>query len=470
MAQSNHQKVDRAKIKREMIETILEIDSNKDLKQTDRTKLYARVAQKVKSALYEDGRKAERNRLTGKSYERYMSDMKKAGRELLGWHHTLEATVAKLVREAPELKDLAESCIDENSEARRHNHGELMKALKATPSKKRGDKFRKIYDIANGMKLDHDVVTRLVIHRSDKEILTSRDKEALEEKKSNVVVINTNKIKSIISRNLYAEAFSHRAVALALASGRRPIEILYQGEFKVAGDFVVTFTGHAKKREFIDKGAESDIYTLIPAADFVKALEAFRKMEPVKALEQYKDMPAAERNVEINRRTAKTLNMAAKRLLGDSDRMFKDTRAIWARMVYEAHFRTDPKWLKVDEDLFWKAMLGHDEAQTQMHYKHIKLDHAEIEDEPEEESRPEIDPGERLKILEVLGGMESLAKAEGLSRKAMDKINGFVLATVKEKPETTITQSLIFKGTGANRQAIKKYMRILDLNYPQIIG
>ena len=38
-------------------------------------------------------------------------------------------------------------------------------------------------------------------------------------------------------------------------------------------------------------------------------------------------------NTEVNRRTAKTLNTLTKRIFEDETRVFKDSRAIWARVV-----------------------------------------------------------------------------------------------------------------------------------------
>ena len=37
-------------------------------------------------------------------------------------------------------------------------------------------------------------------------------------------------------------------------------------------------------------------------------------------------------NTEVNRRVAKTLNTVAKRVLGSEARVFKDSRALWARV------------------------------------------------------------------------------------------------------------------------------------------
>lgn len=465
MADNNHKKVDLAKIKKELMDFIMEVDSNDDTKQTDRTKQYARAAQRVRSALYEDGRKAVRNRLALSSYGRYLSDVKKAARQGLGWHHSLTKSVEKLTLMAPELERELQNLLCEDAEMRRKAHTDLMTTIKGLMKGKGGRQYRELFTVSKNLKLDHEVVRQLAMNAIEKEEIRENAKDALAEKKGNSVWVNSNQIKRLIARNLHSEVFSHRAVALALCCGRRPVELLYQAEFKVIGDFTINFTGHAKKREGVDSVVESEIYTLIPAEEFVKAFDDFRQLEPVKALDKYQDMPAAQRNVEINRRTAKTLNTAAKRLLENEERMFKDTRAIWARMVYDLHFSTDDKWKSIDEDVFWREMLGHDENETQMHYKHIKLSHEELPEEPEEEGGAQVSTEERVKVLEVIGLMEAVSK-----RKALTKINDFVMASVKEESELVITQTFITKGLGANRKAIKDYLEILATNHPEIIG
>ncbi len=464
MATSNHSKVDLAKVKKDLIERIRKIDASND-SQTVRTKNYERAARTARSKLFEDGRKSQRNRLALSSYGRYLSDVRKALRAE-GWkHHTLLANIEKYSKAYPELADLLASLNTKDSETRRKSHTKLLSTTRNLSKGKDEARYRTAYGLFKGIKLDHEVLSHLAMSSLDKDDISSAAKEALEKKKTNSLTFNTHEIQRVISRNIYAETFGNRAVALGLACGRRPVEILCQGQFKLAGEFELRFTGHAKKRGGIDYANESQIYTLIPANEFLKALKEFRKMEPVKALEQYQELPEAQRNVEINRRTAKTLNTAAKRLLKGEERMFKDTRAIWARSVFDNHYKTDKKWKKVDEDIFWREMLGHKEDDTQAHYKHIKLVNTAIKEEPEDEKPEQMEAGERVKILEVVGTMEAVTK-----RKALAKINSFVLEAIKTEPETTITQTFITKGLGANRKAIKDYIEILETNYPETIG
>lgn len=78
-------------------------------------------------------------------------------------------------------------------------------------------------------------------------------------------------------------------------------------------------------------------------------------------------------NVRIASILGNTFNQHAKLFFGDDRRTFKDTRAIYARITYEAFFRYDPRWKNVDEDVFFSEILGHDDENTQLHYKQFKL-------------------------------------------------------------------------------------------------
>ncbi|UGE35070.1 telomere resolvase (plasmid) [Escherichia coli] len=64
------------------------------------------------------------------------------------------------------------------------------------------------------------------------------------------------------------------AFALAALSGRRMIEIMYQGTFTVSGKYTVDFLGQAKKRTSDD--ITRKIYTLCEAKTFVYLINVLR--------------------------------------------------------------------------------------------------------------------------------------------------------------------------------------------------
>lgn len=60
-------------------------------------------------------------------------------------------------------------------------------------------------------------------------------------------------------------------------------------------------------------------------------------------------------NGRINAILAKAFNPWVKSFFKDDRRVYKDSRAIYARIAYEMFFRVDPRWKNVDEMFsLWK--------------------------------------------------------------------------------------------------------------------
>ena len=465
MSGETRRKVYKRELIKSLIDNIREIDSDESIPQFVRTKLYRREATKVRKRLFEDGRVAERNKLSILSYRRYLSDVKKAAREQNWKHHGLPKEVDKLARTYPQFKKQLLSLLSVNSEEMRREHTKLLALVTQKRKDTKKTIYREAYNDFKAMKLDHDVLRFLAMDETDKDDLRDIDKDALEAKKTSTVDINYYWVESTINRLLKESMYSYAAIGLALASGRRAVEILYQGRFTAKGEYTVTFSGHAKKRGGADHKTKSEIYTLIPAKDFCAAMKRFREMKPVAALKQYDEIPETQRNVEINRRTAKTLNESTKRAFDNNERMFKETRAIWARIVYEKYFQADERWKSVDEDIFWREMLGHQEDDTQEHYKYIKIDYTE----PEQEEQPLYTntDGENIRIKRLMRLGKDYRVA---NRKALVKINDFVMQRINDNPEATFNQSMISREIGANRQAIKDYIALVDEHYKGLLS
>lgn len=194
----------------------------------------------------------------------------------------------------------------------RRTHTELCKEVEAKKKATKEKKYRDAYNEFRKMKLDHDVLRHLAMQPAEKDELADMDSQALETKKTSTININYNWVMARINELTNSSMYGYQALGLALACGRRPVEILYQGRFEPKGKNTVVFSGQAKERGGADYDTKYTIYTLIPAADFCKKMDAFRKLEPVAALKKYDDYPETARNTEINRRTAKNLNTITK--------------------------------------------------------------------------------------------------------------------------------------------------------------
>ncbi|WP_329502364.1 protelomerase family protein [Pseudomonas aeruginosa] len=239
--------------------------------------------------------------------------------------------------------------------------------------------------------------------------------------------------------------FSYLALGLALATGRREVEILKLAKFEKVGEFELEFSGQAKRRGGVDYGDSYRIYTLLQADVVLEAFAKLRAMPEVLEL-QHLD------NTEVNRRVAKTLNTQAKRVFGNQERVFKDSRAIWARVVFELHFTRDARWAKVNETVFWREMLGHEDMDTQESYKAFKIDYTP----PAKPAAPASKYGSRLEALEALDEHEQIAGRV----KAKPRISVSEVSSGKWVAVARVNGVEVARGEGADRAAAYKALQV----------
>ena len=238
---------------------------------------------------------------------------------------------------------------------------------------------------------------------------------------------------------------------MGLATGRRQIEVLYQGEIEKVSSNQVKFIGQAKKRGGADYSDENIIYTLVDADLVIEAWDTLRSLSEIKDLEQFEALGEVARNSAINSRCASNLNTLAKRTFGSNSFVFKDSRDIWARAVHDLYYLD---WRKENgkksEDLFWQSMLGHEDTKTQIGYKkfHILYDQDEVEAEEEN-------------AVTRLAGIKALDDNEEIdSRQALRNIHKWVKAQLENDDDAVITQSRITRELGSGRPAIKDYLAL----------
>lgn len=456
---ATRQKVKLRDIIEELLEGIRAIDANAELARGEKTKRIARLAEKVKTKLYEDRRRKPDAKLQASTYRRYLTTIRTAITAENWRHHSVEETAQRLSRRFPrwaeQLQGLAELT---DITPLRLAHKDLLAEIRRA-----GD--ADAYEAVREMKLDHEIMRHLTLPAVTKVELASEAAEVLETKATNTVTLNYHQLMAQITELLtaqqligdqYGQYFSHLALGLALATGRRQIEILKLGRFEKVGEFELEFTGQAKQRQGVDYSHSYRIYSLIKA-DLV--LEAFARL---RAMPEVAELQALD-NTEANRRVAKTLNTVVKRVLGDEARVFKDSRAIWARIVFETHFTTEARWKTVNETVFWREMLGHEDLDTQESYKQFKIDYSQPEQPAETASR----------YASRLEGLKALDDHPGIAgRTGMVKIHEWVKATIAATPEARISQKAITTNVGSYRPNIKEYLAIAEeaLAAPAVAG
>ena len=474
---ASRQKIDLPAIISMAVEELTEIETSQRT-QSQKTKLYSRLADKIKTRLHEDGRKNDDDKIELTTYKRYMTKVRNAIKALGFTHHSLTSNVARagtlpcVIKDFPEYAELLQPLVNEPAETIGARVHEILKTIQADDKNKRRNKA---YAAVKGMRVNHEILHHLVMDDVQKADFADHSKSALLEKKTNTVSFAYADIQAIIKEGLDSNSYTKQAFALALASGRRAIELLFNADFKKAGDNRLMFSGQAKKQAGIDV-EEYEIYTLIPADDFLTAFEAFRKLDPVAELRaDFGDMDREQRNTEINLRTAKTMNQAAKAMMKDSGRIFKDSRAIYTRICLDKFWKTDPRWLTSDEDVFVKHLLGHGSYNSQANYKNFMIDYS-VQAEADTQDAAQISTGsdnteEQQKTAKATAKetreIAVFTKAVGAfvqanpSRKGLLAYHQKAVNWMMENPDKKLSQTALQKQVGGNRDTIKIYMDVI---------
>ena len=504
----------------QLVAEIDDIDAS-ELPQGEKTKRYKAAASRYKSALFTDKRKFRgkglEKRITASTYNAYVSRARKRFDDRL--HHHFSKNVTRLADKYPLYGDELREWLTLPAAEIRQRHKAMASRLKAImplaeeltgvkPGTKAAEgKLRRmgnkypdwkfaLHDIASeywkparehiyklfqqgsrlleemdGLRINHDVLYSLKLSATERSSLQQRWADVLSEKKRNTVLIDYPTYMQRIFEIIEApvdELMSKRArmaplaFALAAVSGRRMIEVMFRGEFEATSKNTVEFVGQAKKRT--DSGAPRTIYTLCDANLFINRLNALRSCAAAADFDQvikgYGENDSRSENGRINAILAKAFNPWVKTFFNDDRRVYKDSRAIYARIAYEMWFRYDSRWAEVDEDVFFSEILGHDDENTQLHYKQFKLHNFSRTWQPETGN-----DNERLAALQDLDDeMPGFARGDAAVR-----MHEEVKRIVEESPDALITNSTLRK-LKFNPTLVARYLEFAASALQQAVG
>lgn len=239
---------------------------------------------------------------------------------------------------------------------------------------------QKILPLIKKIKITHTMLSYLKLNKKKYLFLQKQSLNKLLSKKQKTIYINyinyLNKIHNIlyvINQIYYIKEFSILAYCLSAVSGRRMIEILQTGIFTYRNSYQLYFTGAAKTKYSNKKYC---IYILCDTNIFLEKLKLLRNSIIFKTTHQkiYKNKEQYQSiNSKINIYFAKIFNNWVKKFFNDNHRTYKDSRSIYARIIYKKYFQTDKKWKYVDEDIFFYKNLCHKNIHSQLYYKQFKL-------------------------------------------------------------------------------------------------
>ena len=471
----SRQKIDLSAIIEDAVKEFKAIEDS-SRSQSEKTKLFKRLAVKIKNELHEDKRVKDDAKIVISTYSRYLTRVRYAITAVGYTHHSLKSSIAtantlpRLMKDFPEYAELLEGLRNEPAATIGAVKKKILATIRADKSNKRRSAA---FAAVKELKTDHELLQRLYMDEMQRADHKEDSSESLEMKKNNSVQLAHADVLNMIADNINSESYSRRAFALALASGRRSVEIVFNGGFEVTGSNTLMFSGQAKKRAGMD-ASPFEIPTLIPASDFMDAFDVFRDLPEVKKIaDDFADMDKDARSTAINGRTAKTFNEVSKAIFGDDERTFKDTRAIYTRVCI------DRLWdKKTDEDVFVVALLGHDGYTSQAHYKQFIVDYKapatptaapEITPKSAQLTTVEHDKKELRKVSKELAGARTAVEAfvaANPKRAPMVIYHNLVEEWAAANPSKPITFSGLVKrekgGIGGNRNSVKDYLNVIS--------
>jgi hypothetical protein len=250
-----------------------------------------------------------------------------------------------------------------------------------------------------------------------------------------------------ILENVESSTYVELSFALALATGRRSVEILKLAKFSKPGESSLHFEGQAKGKLF-----EKDDYRIPVLASpeaCIKALKRIRKL---------KDFTNTE-NDDVNSRTASTLNSYVKEIMNDYDLEFRMFRVAYGRLCVQRFYDSNRDGT---EEAFLAAILGHDEndKQTVQHYKSVLFDKSDTLETAkqywDEESKKEAGEAD-LEAEKCKRMLEHLKQFEGQYTRAKGRIYDFCVEELK-KGNSNLNQSYLTREGGFSRPAIKAFL------------
>lgn len=505
-----------------LIAEVDEIDAS-DLPQGIKTKKHKAAASRFKNALFADKRKYRgkglAKRVTANTYNTYMSRTRSKFDDRL--HHAFEQNVKSLAGKYPLYADELTSWLALSAPEIRQRVGDLKNRLKeimplseemddvrlgtkaaekkiirltskypgwkfalfdlnAPDWKEARDRLYRYFQEGNdllddlmSLRINHEIMYALTLSQAERVSIQKRWGDILDEKKRNTVLIDYPVYMQAVLDILHTPAsrfgFSTRAsmaplaFALAAVSGRRLIEVMRLGNFKAAGRYTVEFTGQAKKRSE-DDGTPRTIYTLCESELFIDRLNVLRNCSAAADFEEivqgYGEDDTRSENGRISTLLGNSFNAWVKTFFNDDRRVFKDSRAIYARIAYESWFRVDPRWATVDEDVFFSEILGHDDEGTQLHYKQFKLHNF---------SRSwKYETGEENSRLAALHALDDMMPGFARGGSAV-KLHEDVKRIIEEEPYAIINSSRL-RSLGFNTRLIQRYLEAAADALGQKIG
>lgn len=444
----------------------------------EKRKQYTRLAKRVRTQLYDHASKKSTSKLSLRSYANALKKINKKIRlDVARNHPDLPNLVNQWIAEYPQYSDIISPIINDKSKYVKKTRTAAIKKLIAIGKVDSSELSEKIIDANDAGLMEHPCVNMLerkpAITKTERLELKADEAKRLKGRKDGSTgkrSYNLGFIDRITAECLDSTDFNELVIGVALATGRRGVEVIHGGKFSFVSEKSIKFSGQAKK----GRGVKSTPYNvpvrfsakkIIDAVDRLRSTENYKRvLNTIEEKEKEAGKPMPEYHLEwVNYSCARMLNYTIKKLLADNDEdkklvKFKDTRAIAVKI---ARLKIQPTTKITDDNEFVKKYAGHDGYAEFANYEHIN-----IIDEPEQKPEPKaVEPASAP--IDALSAADKAVNDYG--SKPVAKLHEKVKA-LAERTGWELTQSFIYKGkkdsngdiqkAGGNLAVVKKYLAI----------
>lgn len=262
------------------------------------------------------------------------------------------------------------------------------------------------------------------------------------------------------------------AVALALCTGRRSIELFRTAVLKKTKDgHKLLFKGQAKqKRKHVAEAYEIPVIL----ADTSRVMSAFNRLRKTSMSTNISDLD----NEAVARRIGTTLSDATRSSLLAINISFHTCRAIYARLAYEEHRKNTKKSdTPLSEDGYRYTILGHeeDDVNTSQSYAGIEVDPDYTAADAKEKYRKDTQKQKAVKATDTGTKHPYLTKLKALKaslptitkhKKTLDSriaLTEFLLDACIKDSAFSLTASNIRKIRGGKMKPLYEYLELLGI-------
>jgi hypothetical protein len=463
-----------ARIERMKISTALKNKKAENLGDAVAKQLHIKVANTRPINEEDDFEVTPEEHVTATTYNRYLTrfrrDLEEAGIVAFNFDERIKSIAEQSGRYKKDILDLKGSTYKETSKS--------IKAFieKLENSKKRIKKESTLKNVNftigelktlsnNGV--ENVIMTRIVRTSTEKGNMGKRESARKDKyQKRPRPFSGLEKIK-VMYQLIATQNPKLQTIALALACGRRCSEILYFGKFGKASDTRLTFSGIRKSKAKATE--EFKIPVLIEPELFLETLNNVRESDfistPVERLKE-EGLHDAELARRLNGYTAPTLN----KLINDelnkghdepTKWVFKDTRAIYARLAYANYCANMKKAGKTpkQELIFFRESLLHTDTNETLSYLQFRItDEDALTAYNIKKAKEE---GSKIKFYEQYELIRPLEKRDDvIENRTMRRVVPMLVEWLKANGEASIDTGFLRKHFGGVRGTLTK---LLDL-------